>query len=189
MRANQSKLEKENEQRIIALQKLRADEAAKHKIEVEKVRAEQEKIAIEKRFLENDLDQGTEQIKNLQRVVKDGAGKRIRTKPSGNRSPVTTPKKNKSLPYGDGFNDDEIQILSPSKLSIRPKASTPKAAGKRKRKAEENSPAKPLPLAQPESHDSVDDIGQAPNKSLFTSPIQTQSQENENFKVRILNAQ
>lgn len=58
---------------MLALQKLRADESARHKIEVEKAKAEQQKIAIEKRFLENELGQGAEKIKTLQRVVKDGS--------------------------------------------------------------------------------------------------------------------
>ena len=167
------------------MQKLRAEEAARYKLEVEKARAEQQKIGIEKQFLENDLNQGNEQIKNLQRVVKDGAGKAFsRSEEGGNQ--VTTPKKNKSLPYGDGFNDDEIQMMSPSKLSVRPKALTPKAAGKRKRKVEESSPAKPLPLGQPENVDRSAEPVQDSNIDTSSTIMKTSSQNNDNFKVDLV---
>ncbi|MCJ1466481.1 hypothetical protein MMC07_005100 [Pseudocyphellaria aurata] len=188
IRANQSKLEKENEQRLVALQKLRAEEAARYKIEIEKARAEQQKIAIEKQFLENDLDQGNKQIKSLQRVVKDGVGKTSLSRSEEGKNQVTTPKKNKSLPYGDGFDDDEIQTISPSKLSVRPKVLTPKAAGKRKRKVEENSPVKPLPLGQGENVDRLADPVQDSNIDNFSTLINS-SQSNDNFKLiqKILN--
>lgn len=186
VRANQNRLEKESEQRLVALQKLRAEEAARYKVEVEKARAEQQKIAIEKHFLENDLNQGNEQIKNLQRVVKDGVGTTSFSRSDEGRYQVITPKKNKSLPYGDGFNDDEIQMVSPSKLSVRPKTLTPKAAGKRKRKIEENSPAKPLPLGQPENVDRSADLVQDSNVNTAPTLIKTSSQNNDNFKVNTI---
>ena len=186
IRANQSKSEKEHEQRMAALQKLRADEATKHKIEVEKARAEQEKTAVEKRFLENDLNQETEKIKNLQRVVKDGSRKTAISKPEDRKAQLTTPRKNRSLPFGDGFNDDEIQLTSPSKLSIRPKVTTPKAAGKRKRKPEENSPVKPLPLDQPNKDEQLDDAIQKVEDENSARIPRPPSQDSQNFKVRVL---
>lgn len=141
---------------MLALQKLRADEAARHKIEVEKAKAEQQKITIEKRFLENELGQGAEQIKNLQKVVKDGVGRTANSKADEDRSTATTPKKSKALPYGDGFNRHEIRGTSPAKLTLRPKSQTPKAAGKRKRKAED-SPVKSLVLSPPPKDERLDD--------------------------------
>ena len=183
VRANQIKLEKENAQRLVTLQKIRAEEAARYKVEVEKARAEQQKVEIEKQFLENDLNQGNEQIKTLQRVVKDGVGKTSFSRSEEGRNQATTPKKNKSLPYGDGFNNDEIQIVSPSKLPARQNALTPKAAGKRKRKTEENSPAKPLPLVEPEQFNRS--AGSVQDLNIDTSSIikKTSSQNNDNFKV------
>lgn len=183
VRANQIKLEKENEQRLVILQKIRAEEAARYKVEVEKARAEQQKVEIEKQFLENDLNQGNEQIKILQRVVKDGVGKTSFSRSEEGRNQATTPEKNKSLPYGDGFNNDEIQIVSPSKLPARQNALTPKAAGKRKRKIEENSPAKPLPLGEPEQFNRS--AGPVQDLNIDTSSIikKTPSQNNDNFKV------
>jgi hypothetical protein len=59
---------------------------------------------------------------------------------------TTTPRKRKALPHRDGFDDNEIEIISPSKLSpSKPKSrnGTPTKPGKRKRKATD-SPASVL---------------------------------------------
>lgn len=147
IRANQLKINSENEQKLIMLQNQHANEIASHKLELEMARAEQKKTATEKGFLEFNLAEGTEKIRNLQRAVKQGR-QASRTKKDGHGDPLT-PQKSKSAQYGDGFNDDEMQVISPPKLAIRSKPVTPKAGAKRKRKAVDNSPAKPLPLPLP----------------------------------------
>ncbi|KAL8837256.1 MAG: hypothetical protein Q9176_005790 [Flavoplaca citrina] len=150
IRANQSKSEKTYESKIQALQKLHQEEAARQRLEVEHVLAEKRKISTEKGFLQNDLAEGNAQIRNLQRAVK---AKASTTKAAmGNESELvglpTTPKKSKSLAHGDGFEDDELQLTSPSKLPYRSKTSTPRTGNKRKRKAAATSPIKPLQLSQ-----------------------------------------
>jgi hypothetical protein len=63
---------------------------------------------------------------------------------------IITPKKKKALPHRDGFDDDEIEILSPSKISpskFRGRNGTPTKPGKRKRKVIE-SPAPALDVIQ-----------------------------------------
>lgn len=168
---------------MLALQKLRADEAARHKIEVEKAKAEQQKVTIEKRFLENELGQGAEQIKNLQKVVKDGVGRTANSKADEDRSLATTPKKSKALPYGDGFNRHEIRGTSPAKLSLRPKSQTPKAAGKRKRKAED-SPVKSLVLSPPPKDEKLDDPMPALCKQINSrTGIEATDQWKDNLKA------
>jgi hypothetical protein len=148
-------LEKESEGRLAALQKTHMEEAARQKIEVDKARAERQQIETQKRFLENELARETEQMKNLQRAVKAGGSKvavlEVSAKP-------LTPKKSKA-PYGDGFDDDEIQVASPPKLALRSKSATPRAGSKRKRPTE-GSPSKPLQLSQPRKDSSSDDLGQ-----------------------------
>ncbi|KAL8765242.1 MAG: hypothetical protein Q9209_007635 [Squamulea sp. 1 TL-2023] len=150
IRANQSKSEKTYESKIQALQKLYLEEAAKQRLDVERALAEKQKITIEKEFLQNDLAEGNEEIRNLQRAVRARAStsKAASDKDSGNLGLPSTPKKNKSLNHGDGFEDDEIQFTSPSKLPMRSKISTPKAGNKRKRKPITASPIKPLELSQ-----------------------------------------
>ena len=147
LRANESKARKDNEQRILELQRLHTDEVARHKVDFEKVLAEQKKIETEKDFLEFNLVQENERIKSLQRTVKEGGGNFASATSEHKQSPFSTPKKNKVRAYGDGFNDDEIQMISPPKLALRPKAATPKAGEKRKRKAVEVRPVQPLLLS------------------------------------------
>ncbi|KAL9000396.1 MAG: hypothetical protein Q9169_000913 [Polycauliona sp. 2 TL-2023] len=150
IRANQSKSEKTYESKIQALQKLHQEEASRQRLEVERALAEKQKISTEKGFLQNDLAEGNAQIRNLQRAVKAKSGTTNATtaKVDENAALPTTPKKNKSLGHGDGFEDDELRVISPSKLPYRSKTSTPKAVNKRKRKAVGASPVKPLQLSQ-----------------------------------------
>ena len=122
-------------------------------MEVDKARAELQKIATEKDFLENDLAEGTKQIRNLQRAISKGP-----EKGAGKENQPVTPKKNKVLAQGDGFDDDEVQPMSPSRLAIRSKKGTPKGAAKRKRKTVEDSPVKPLDLATPKAVESFEEI-------------------------------
>ena len=191
VRANATKVEKEFEDRTMALQKLHADEAARQKIEVEKARAELQKIATEKDFLENDLAEGTKQIRYLQRAIKQVGDQGSEYKAKGKENQPVTPKKNKALAYADGFDDEEIQPMSPSKLVIRSKANTPKAGAKRKRKATEASPVKPLELTQPIQIDSLVETVQPQRSDLCSTNVQlprpTPVRQDQNFKVRVAN--
>lgn len=155
VRANAVKAQKDLEGKAKTLQKFHLDEGAKHRIEIERARAEVRKLATEKEFLENDLAVGAKQMKKLQGVAKKSNDPGLVPKVGRVASPATTPKKSK-LSYGDGFDDAEIQPLSPSELVIRGKGATPKAGAKRKRKVNEASPVKPLELAQPTRNESFD---------------------------------
>ena len=189
VRANATKIERDFENRTTALQKQHADEAIRQKIEVEKARAELQKIATEKDFLENDLAEGTKQIRNLQRALK----KTAESKASGKENEPVTPKKNKALAYADGFDDEEIQPMSPSRLVIRSKANTPKAGAKRKRKATEASPIKPLEFTQPIQIDSFEGTAQPRRNDVHPAHIHDRLprpppvQQDKRFKVRSAN--
>lgn len=150
VRANQIKTEKIFESKIQALQKLRQEESARQRLEVERALAEKQKIAMEKGFLQNDIAEGNQQIKSLRRAVKakDGAAKNVVTEDPRRTVPPTTPKKHKNAGLGDGFDYHEIHPGSPSRLPYRSKVSTPKAGSKRKRKPAGASPVKPLQLSQ-----------------------------------------
>lgn len=184
MRANALKVEKEYENRTRSLQKLHTDGAARQKIEVEKARSELQRIATEKEFLENDLAEGTKQIRNLQKTIKKGHDKDAGSKATGNEDILSTPKKNKTLSYGDGFDNDEVQPLSPSKLVIRAKATTPKAGSKRKRKATEDSPVKSLELVQPLQTGSFEGLVPDQTKGLLGSS-QLPRQQDQKFQVGV----
>ncbi|KAL8811395.1 MAG: hypothetical protein Q9200_001829 [Gallowayella weberi] len=159
IRANQKKLEKKYESEMQALKKLHVEEAARQKIEVERALAEKQKITTEKGFLQNDLAEVNEQNRSLQRAVKakSSTSRPDAGKDDGRSALPTTPKKNKSLNHGDGFEEDEIQVSSPYKLPTRSKNNTPKAGNKRKRKAVETSPIKPLQLGQAKAAPEISD--------------------------------
>ncbi|KAL8696744.1 MAG: hypothetical protein Q9201_007504 [Fulgogasparrea decipioides] len=147
IRANQSKSERIFESKLTALQKLHAEEAARQKLAVERALAEKHKIATEKGFLQNDIAEGHAQIRDLQRAVK-AKTKATSGKDDERAGPPATPRKNRILDHGDGFDDDEIQMASSSRLPYRSKTNTPKAGSKRKRKPIDASPVKPLQLSQ-----------------------------------------
>lgn len=172
VRANRSKEKQEEEKRLAAERKLRADEQAKYNAEIVKYKAELQKVTTDKAFVENDLAREAEQRKGLQKASRVAT----KNKAGGKENAATTPRKNKDLVFGDGFNEDEIQAPSPSKLVLRSKPATPRAGAKRKRKPTENSPAKPLQLSQTNN---VPDIGQGGEKSVNQSFEETSRAQRE----------
>jgi len=80
-------------------------------------------------------------------------------------SPAGTPKKaQKNLPLGDGFDDDDVFAMSPSKRRDKSKASTPKLASKRKRQVTNDSPVQVLQLSEPSN------TQLPPDPPLFSEP-------------------
>ena len=110
--------------------------------------------------MQNDVAEGNEQIRNLQRAVRAKASitKAASDKDGDNAGLPVTPKKNKSLSHGDGFEDDEMQLMSPTRLPYRSKTTTPKAGNKRKRKAVAASPIKPLDISQADEVTGPEDL-------------------------------
>ncbi|THX07632.1 hypothetical protein D6D17_03143 [Aureobasidium pullulans] len=131
IRARREKDAKEHEQQLQALNKTRADDAAKQKADLEAKKKEIEAYETNNRFLEHDLAQ-----------ARDERSKRI--KPTRTATGKLTRQPSQSLPYRDGFDDNEIVTLSPSKPKDRSKSSTPKVGEKRKR----NAAVSPAPQLQ-----------------------------------------
>ncbi|KAK0815456.1 hypothetical protein LTR91_001931 [Friedmanniomyces endolithicus] len=140
VRSNQEKAAKEYERRIAVMQKLHADEAARVKAELEANKKEREKMETDNRFLQHDLNQEAERAKRL-----IGPGKARTTGPGREKD---TPRKNRRTALGDGFDDVEVLLISPSKSREKAKDSTPKHEAKRKRTASD-SPAAALSFTQP----------------------------------------
>jgi hypothetical protein len=142
---------KEYEREMNALRKLNEDKLAKQQKALEAARIAEKNAATERDFIRQDLAEESERVRRLnrQKVVekKDGADL------------VTTPKKKKTFSHRDGFDDDEIEILSPSKISPskfqKRNAGSPSKPGKRKRKAIE-SPAGALEVIHVEEPAAVE---------------------------------
>lgn len=136
IRSNQAKVAQNYDREVAALRKAMADAAEKHKGEVEAVRAERKKLVTENAFLKQDL---TEEAMRVDQI-------KARNK-SEEKVPPVTPKKSRILPFRDGFDDDEMIAVSPSKSTgTRSKAASSLVPGKRKRTMSQDSPT-PLQLS------------------------------------------
>lgn len=127
------------------------DQQQQHSLELAKMRAEIEKLRREKEQAQ------TDSVFNQHDARADGMAQRTRrAMPSRPKSvaptiasPAGTPKraqKTRGL-LGDGFDDEDVVMASPSKARDRQKTATPKQAGKRKRQAVDQSPI-PMPALQ-----------------------------------------
>jgi len=139
----------EYERKLSVMQKLHAEESAKHRAEIEAARKDQETIKTSNKFLEHDLAQEMEKSKRLR---KDGVNTSRNDAGRARTENVTTPRKTQTLAFRDGFEDHEIMVVSPSKTKEKDKNKdgTPKAGGKRKRQVE-GSPSIPLVMTPHES--------------------------------------
>ena len=81
-----------------------------------------------------------------------------RPKANATASPTSTPRKKIRGPLGDGFDDGDVVMTSPSRMREKQKATTPSLAGKRKRTVVDASPI-PLQLNEPRSQLQDKDVG------------------------------
>ncbi|SMY28251.1 unnamed protein product [Zymoseptoria tritici ST99CH_1A5] len=137
VRANQEKAMRQYETRIAQIQKVHADEATRQKAELEAQKKEREKTETNNRFLQHDLAQEAERTKRSTAAPKS----RVATQ-------MGTPRRNKRTAIGDGFDDDEVRLVSPTRSKERVKEQTPKLGAKRKRSAND-SPVASLSFTQP----------------------------------------
>ena len=183
VRANHDKTAKEYERRLAVMQQLHAEEVAKQRAELDRLRRDRDKVETDNRFLQHDLAQEAERSKGPRRnlAIRPSNG----TKPTENvqPSPVSTPKKDKSLAIRDGFDDDEVMLISPTKAKERSKASTPKGQ-KRKRQAveQDQSPGSGLPMIHDESpRDPLQPI--SPPRNVPPVPVSRYPASTSKFKV------
>lgn len=137
VRSKSDKAAKEHEREMTTVRKLNEEKLAKQQRALEAARIAQQQAATEREFLKQDLSEEAQRVRRLK------AKENTEKNDSGG---LATPRKKKSMPHRDGFDDDEIQIVSPSKLSpskFNKKSGTPSRAGKRKRKTVD-SPVAPL---------------------------------------------
>lgn len=171
VRANQDKATKEYERRIAVMQKLHSDEAAKHRTELEAGRKEREKMQTDNQFLKHDLAQESEKRRL------NGPGKQRVDKQE-------TPRKTKRHAVGDGFDDDEVRVISPSKSRDKSQEQTPKVGAKRKRPAQD-SPIAPLMFDQPPKKDTSEELKLALERQK--RDLETKERSRFTFMQRTLN--
>lgn len=178
VRANHDKAAKEYERRLAVMQQLHAEEVGKQKAELERMRRDRDKVETDNRFLQHDLAQEAEKAKTTKRTVVA----RQETRPS----PTATPRKDKSLAHRDGFDDDEVMIISPSKRKEKTKPSTPKGT-KRKRVAPDMDQSPGLPMIMDEMPVRDADVT-SPVKQPMPVPASASASESQyshaKFKVK-----
>ena len=136
IRSNQARATNDYEKRIEALQQQHHLDNERHRVDLEQARKEKEKLVTHNQFLDHEMNDQTWQLRRVQKASRsNGRGNQIRNE--------TTPKKPRTAPFGDGFSEDELALISPSKAANRSK-STPKAGSKRKRDVLGESPVQPL---------------------------------------------
>lgn len=172
MRSKQEKTTKEYERELTALRRFNADALAKQARELEAARISEQAAATERDFLKQDTAEAV-------RARKVAQAKDVQKKDT---EPLT-PRKKKLLAHRDGFDDDEIEFLSPSKKSpskLR-KIGTPSKGGSRKRKAVD-SPAGPLEVI-----DHAEEPANPPQPFIDEATLKKLSINDERFDVRIPN--
>lgn len=171
MRANHEKTTKEYDRRMTDILQIHANETAKQKAELDALRKEREKMETEKRFLEHDLVQQTERTRAVKKNVHDGQDSMMRGKESAQSSPAGTPSKRRIMPFRDGFDDDEVMLMSPTKAKDRIRPGTPRAGTKRKRVLSVHSPGAPLLFDEPEKSAATQSPALVTETTSFKSAI------------------
>lgn len=134
IRRKQATMTQDYDRQLAALRKSMTDATANHKQEVERAMSEGKVLATENVFLQQELAGEAFQHRNYksQRRVEKPAPE--------------TPRKSRVLPFRDGFDDDEMAVVSPSKSAARSRRATPTMPGKRKRQSSQDG-AVPLQLS------------------------------------------
>jgi hypothetical protein len=169
IRKKQAAITEEHDRQLAALRKTMADEIAKHKQEVEAALSEGKVLATENVFLQQDL------------VDEAFQSRHYKPKHREKEAPVT-PRKSRVLPFRDGFDDDEIAMISPSKSAARSKRATPTVPGKRKRESSQDG-AVPLELNPPGAEPNIADV---PAEVEEVKRKSAESSRNQRFMMRLL---
>lgn len=141
MRSKQEKATKEYEREITAIKKLTAQNLAKQQEATKAAIDAEKKASTELEFAKRDLLEEAEKVRSLTRSKE-------KEKYTASE-PIATPKKNRTQAYRDGFDDDEIQIISPSKFHARKSnPSTPTKAGTKRKRKGQDSPVVSLEVEQ-----------------------------------------
>ncbi|EGE04522.1 DNA repair protein Rad26 [Trichophyton equinum CBS 127.97] len=175
IRANQVKLEKNHNRQISALKSAMEEETRKYRAEIEAALMESKRLVAENGFLKHDLQEETYRASKLQHS--------FRSKPKDDKPHPATPRKTKSLPLRDGFDDDELMVSPSKSAGRRSKRGTPMTSNKRKRAVDDS----PVPLVLQLSQSlggNADDNGNAetPGGGEGEAPEESQQKQQQQPK-------
>ena len=159
------------------LKKEHVREIEKHRGEIEQAKKEKEKLATHNQFLDHEINDQRWQMKQAQKQTKN------KNKQDTRGNNMLTPKKARDLDLHDGFNDDELMVISPSKPGGKTKVVTPKLGAKRKRDVLGDSPAQPLQLSQGLENLSLSALGLAGDHTVNKQGSPTETRDRDRFEV------
>ncbi|CRG83169.1 Stress response protein NST1 [Talaromyces islandicus] len=180
LRAKLANQEREYERTISGLRAQLAEQTAKNQGAQQAAIDDRQRLQTENLFLRDELRGETLRANNL----------RVRKQAEEKNAP-STPRKQRTLPYRDGFDDDEIGMMSPTKSSGgRSKRGTPSAHGKRKRKASDAPVPMPSLQLSPANNMSVEagspSLGNETTKKK-TDILERDDNSSMRYMSRILN--
>lgn len=166
-----------------------ADQQQSHSSELARLRAEVEKLRREKESAQTDSMFNQHEARGEGMARRPGKGMASRPKPSApvGLSPAGTPRRAQKTkgPLGDGFDDDDVVMASPSKTRDRQKTATPRQGGKRKRQVTDQSPI-PLPalqLSEPRSRPREKEPESATETRIDAALLQHFRQDDRRFNL------
>jgi hypothetical protein len=144
LRRRQDAESRKNQREAGEQQQAHTRELAKLRADIERLRREREQAQTDNMFNQHDLREA-----GMAQRTRRAMPARPKGRPPAATSPAGTPKRAQKArgPLGDGFDDDDVIMASPSRARERPKTATPKQGGKRKRQLTDQSPI-PLPALQ-----------------------------------------
>lgn len=188
VRLNQEKATKSYEQQLAAVRQSAAADIARNKAALEAKMAESGSVADEIRFLKQDLAEESKRVETLQRTLKDK--EKAVAAAEAKAAPLTPKKVKDAQSFRDGFDDDEIDLASPSRSGRRSKKGTPNAGAKRKRNVVQDEP---IPMTALElSHEMelpvrLTPAEMPPATPPIPPPVVPKEQHNLRFVSKILN--
>lgn len=139
IRGKQDEASRKHQRELSVIKKGRQEEAEKHKAAINSLVSEKDVIVDKIRILNHELDEETRRVQALQKQLKE---RPLKDKPTNVN---TTPKRNANS-LRDGFDDEDLMIISPVKSGRRSKPGTPTANRKRKFPAGNELNVQPLVL-------------------------------------------
>ena len=187
VRANQSKDSQNYADQLAALRRSMHEDAANSKTSIEATNRQTEKAANDNQFLRRELQEERERIKMLRSNLRDK--ETILAKGAAGAS---TPQRNRQLPLRDGFDEDDVVMMSPSRAGRHSKPSTPTKAGKKKRKVPHASPGPALDLTESFNVPIIDPTkskieAEEKEREVLNRRVNARSQQSLQFMQRILN--
>jgi hypothetical protein len=182
LRRRQDAESRKNQRDAGEQQQAHTRELAKLRADIERLRREKEQAQTDNMFNQHDLREA-----GMAQRTRRAMPARPKGKPSAATSPAGTPKRAQTArgPLGDGFDDDDVIMASPSKARERQKTATPKQGGKRKRQLTDQSPI-PLPalqLSAPRTQPKEKEPGPAAEHAINTALLQYFREDDARFTL------